>query len=880
MSNEFKQRNGVYIPRNDIANNWRRATNFIPRRGEMIVYNADPEGTEYSGKVQIGDVEYDYSSSTSVRFKFGDGVQNVNALPFVTTGTASFLPSSGVTDSSLKITTEDVIVEKDNSTFCLNEETEIDLSAGNILLFHHGILFTDFEIYADSGIVDLHDYIVTDYAGELFTVMQVTGGVGTIVNTTSGLTHDGDGNLVIGNTSENIAYGTYGLVSGDGTTAGMRGFRIVSVDYDNTTKTACIQLNSVSGIAEGDVYSVRNSWNSYNRGIVTVVNDSSKVIYVTNWLNKDLASEETVAKYPWYNTITFESKPDIGDVYVGVSAHAEGKGTKALQAASHAEGWDNMSIGHFSHTEGQDNIAMFSAHAEGRQNKAIGEYSHAEGKGNLAGVTKFTDFELQYFGENSKDGCIVFSENNPLHLAFSKFIGKNVRFVSEDSGEVSPAYEITRVDTENVLYNFVYIKVPNGKDYYYDNKFDADYLYIEGAEQIGLTLIGHQSHVEGNETKALGNNSHAEGQLTTVTGASAHAEGYDTTAAGEAAHSEGYYTWALGAASHAQGNNTYAKGRCSFAAGEHTIASGNHQTVIGKFSSEDADKAFIIGGGEHDDQSRRKNIHTVDWEGNAYYEGNVTSKSTSTSTLTVDGMVVKKGTDGKFRIENNTYVHGSLNANASIQANNGDLITSKSVYANGGNVVAKTAVIAPKFAGNSASGMSTISIARNPTQVTGTATGEIRLESSITIADRSVNGGEDGAILNPSFNLEPSITASAKGCSYSIGTKSYNLGSSTNKWTTVYATNGVINTSSRDSKENIKAVVSASAPAVMSLTNDAEEVSDISVETIVDFVRSIDPVTFNYKNDNSQQALQLGLIADDIAEHLHITTYGSSVGDL
>ncbi|MBQ9860949.1 MAG: BppU family phage baseplate upper protein [Clostridia bacterium] len=98
-------------------------------------------------------------------------------------------------------------------------------------------------------------------------------------------------------------------------------------------------------------------------------------------------------------------------------------------------------------------------------------------------------------------------------------------------------------------------------------------------------------------------------------------------------------------------------------------------------------------------------------------------------------------------------------------------------------------------------------------------------------------------------------------------TSSVRLGSSGTPWSAVYTTSGTIQTSSRDAKENIKNVISEFTPMTMSLRDEPVETSDITEETLVDFVRNLQPVTFNYKGDGSPDAEQLGLIADDIAEH-------------
>lgn len=55
---------GRIVNKHDTEENWSKATSFIPKQGELIVYDID-------------------SIYTYERMKIGDGVTNVNALPFV-----------------------------------------------------------------------------------------------------------------------------------------------------------------------------------------------------------------------------------------------------------------------------------------------------------------------------------------------------------------------------------------------------------------------------------------------------------------------------------------------------------------------------------------------------------------------------------------------------------------------------------------------------------------------------------------------------------------------------------------------------------------------------------------------------------------------------
>lgn len=146
---------------------------------------------------------------------------------------------------------------------------------------------------------------------------------------------------------------------------------------------------------------------------------------------------------------------------------------------------------------------------------------------------------------------------------------------------------------------------------------NVEYTASNGAEIFNdyehNIATGQYSHAEGTITKAMGLGSHVEGGLTTASDYS-HAEGYHTTASGEASHTEGFGTTASGNGSHAEG--------------EHTIARGENQHVQGSCNIEDAENryAHIVGNG---DPSQRSNAHTLDWEGNAWYQGDIYVGSTS-----------------------------------------------------------------------------------------------------------------------------------------------------------------------------------------------------------------------------------------------------------
>lgn len=63
MGNKVKEIPGRLILKHDIESNWNRATTFIPKQGEVIIYDIDDN--------------YNYE-----RFKIGDGITFVGELPF------------------------------------------------------------------------------------------------------------------------------------------------------------------------------------------------------------------------------------------------------------------------------------------------------------------------------------------------------------------------------------------------------------------------------------------------------------------------------------------------------------------------------------------------------------------------------------------------------------------------------------------------------------------------------------------------------------------------------------------------------------------------------------------------------------------------------
>ena len=137
--------------------------------------------------------------------------------------------------------------------------------------------------------------------------------------------------------------------------------------------------------------------------------------------------------------------------------------------------------------------------------------------------------------------------------------------------------------------------------------------------------FGDEADASGNNSCALGCMNRAYGSCSFAAGGIATtANGNDSVAfsgatangndsvAFSGAIADGDYSVAIGDAT--------ASGDYSVAIGAGVAAAGDHQFVYGKYNIEDTENKYshIVGNG---DSSNRSNAHTLDWDGNAWYQG-------------------------------------------------------------------------------------------------------------------------------------------------------------------------------------------------------------------------------------------------------------------
>lgn len=316
---------------------------------------------------------------------------------------------------------------------------------------------------------------------------------------------------------------------------------------------------------------------------------------------------------------TYALKSLYGDNAINVGRAA---GTSSMDYST-AEGWNTFASEVASHTEGFRSVAVgFAAHAEGGTSSA-----------------QSRSRDIVSISEDRRTVVIMPADDDPSERSF---LGATIdppditiyvigESIDESTTQRTLTFNVAIPDTYAVgdrvsLYRYNNIAYGEGSHAEGDQTTaKGDYSHSEG---LFTQALGNYSHAENASTRAIGECSHSEGGSTIAEGEYSHAEGSSANALGQAAHAEGYGTIASGANSHAENSLTSAKGANSHAEGIGTVASGIYQHVQGQYNIEDdtGTYAHIVGGGSEDVPL---NVHTLDWLGNAWYQGDIYVKSTT-----------------------------------------------------------------------------------------------------------------------------------------------------------------------------------------------------------------------------------------------------------
>ena len=310
----------------DTALNWSKAINFIPKKGEIIIYEADSD--------------YGYE-----RMKIGDGSTKVNDLPFVI-GAKDWNQNDSTASDYIK-----------NRPFYTGEAVQTEVIPEQTYTMSS---YGSFTMYADQSgtyqysLEDGKNYIVV-YNG---TTYELTS------SNEDGLSYVGDTGPLHGGE----ATVPFVIMAGNG--------MLQMMDYNGnrevTFKIICdredvtqIDLKYIPELPKymPKVNPVGQGSFSLNRKADTTIGEKSHT-----------EGNETTA------SAAYSHAEGAGTTASNTGSHAEGASTTASGSYSHAEGTDTTASGSYSHAEGADTTASGSySHAEGRGATASWYCSHAEG---------------------------------------------------------------------------------------------------------------------------------------------------------------------------------------------------------------------------------------------------------------------------------------------------------------------------------------------------------------------------------------------------------------------------------------------------------------------------------------------------------------------
>lgn len=352
IEKEIKSR---IIHKHDTEENWLKAVNFIPKQGELIIYDID-------------------SIHTIERFKIGDGTTLVNDLPFQEVKVKNLHDGTGLKslEQELDTTTWSCAnkVAKEyikNNTGTADDDWKIQTdTSGKVLVGAYGKLSTMMngksqtvggKAHAEGSKTIAFENNSHAEGNETFAGGKHSHAEGSKTAVTGNAGHaEGIETQALGNGSHAEGYktkviGEYGHTEGTHTTAGdyahAEGFSSKAKEKAAHAEGKETEANGTAAHAEG--YMTKASGNyAHSEG---------------KYYEKDGVITQVEAS--------------------GEAAHAEGLGTIASSAGAHAEGELSKATGYASHAEGHSTAANSFAHAEGTA-KATKPYAHAEGAGTQA----------------------------------------------------------------------------------------------------------------------------------------------------------------------------------------------------------------------------------------------------------------------------------------------------------------------------------------------------------------------------------------------------------------------------------------------------------------------------------------------------------------
>jgi hypothetical protein len=591
--------------KHDIEANWLKATNFIPLVGEIIVYDKDDE-------------------NPVPRLKVGNGIDNVNDLPFITEAelikegygenSIQGILAKGAGSMAFHITAFDTTAQ----TYTLDsvEGLEVGMRVSIQLKKNYDDCGTITEINGNN--IKLSTFCYTegedviqegshlralDYP-ELGTFRFGTAATALGYETKASSV----GAFATGYATE--AHGKYSAAFGNTTKAGYAATALgrdtnangrMSLAIGDATEALgqCTVAGGYSSVASADGSiamghsATADGYYATSRGLQTKANgEYSTALGVRTETGARALASGTDSKATGKNSVAVGNNTKasgensfaegVGSIASSENSHAEGDNTLAAAAASHAQGRNTKAEGVGSSASGVDSTAKgWAATAEGSSTLAKGNHSHAGGLNSQSnGDASFAHgSEVQANGATSTAVGLKTNANGAQSFAsgYNALADAAIAFAHGDTAKALGTTSVALGARTTAKGNFA-LAAP------YSSKVASDVADLNLSKEELLNAW---------------RNSPAYNRFNLAKGNFSLALGRDCAALGDGSVALGY--------------ENVVKEWGSVAAGHNLISTGATQTVVGKFNNPDTSHVFQVGGGTSD--TNRKNAFWVKADG-------------------------------------------------------------------------------------------------------------------------------------------------------------------------------------------------------------------------------------------------------------------------
>lgn len=347
--------------------------------------------------------------------------------------------------------------------------------------------------------------------------------------------------------------------------------------------------------------------------------DARTIVYFKGTPSSDITS--LAADAPVYLTLA-------GSLASGQGTHAEGYSTIAINKAAHAEGYSTIASGQGAHAEGELTIASglnahaegeltvasgYSSHAEGSETQALEEYSHAEGLGSIASGMygshaegqnnkAFGSWGAHAEGSGTWSGAYGHSEGRET-VAVSNSHAEGEYTVASDTSHAEGSGDRWLDPRQAICVDSFVVVDRDGQYPIFDPAVHTAKDWYEGCflSKLSPSTSGDLDPYMCITYISSNNHSYHYGELNVY-----KALDFEI---GDTIYIYMPNAGALGLVSHSEGYNT--------------IATGDYQHVQGKYNKIDKENKYadIVGNGSS--KNVRSNAYTLDWNGNAWFAGDI-----------------------------------------------------------------------------------------------------------------------------------------------------------------------------------------------------------------------------------------------------------------